>query len=271
MITKKRGRLHTVIDAKLSAILTSLPEPPPWNEPWLRLGTESTWEERLLVCQTVRDSGSIPAKAGYFLVSWIIEDLATVGASQAVDSLEFMNRRESRQATDRRLADLMDRYGEKEMANQFRTDPIGHARHREVGRRFFFGAKEVEPLQDPAWITEFVKIVSSSLLTDRSTPPVGFRYRVDDDNCEISVYPIHEGCNHQEAEGSGASAAFDWNIEELRSVFDGIDGSGWYAVRSDGTECPYLWIEGNYQTHEVFLRLLPGEPDHIEPGEKREN
>ncbi len=32
-------------------------------------------------------------------------------------------------------------------------------------------------------------------------------------------------------------------------------------------ECPYLWIEGNYQNHDVFLRLLPDEPDQIESGE----
>jgi hypothetical protein len=268
MSTKNRRRLHAVIDARLSAIATSLREPPSWNEPWLRLGPESTWEERLCVCQTVRNSGSIPAEAGYFLLSWIIEDLAMVVESERVDSLAFMNRRESRRASDLSFADLLDQHGEHEMAELFRTDPLEHARRREVGRRFFFGAKGAEPLQDPAWIKEFVKIVSSSLLTDRSTRNLGIRYRVDDGNWEISLYPIHEGGYHEEAEGSRASPSFAWNIEELRSVFDSIDGSGWYAVRSGGTECPYLWIEGNYQTHEVFLRLLPGEPDHIESGEK---
>ncbi len=64
MSTKNRRRLHAVIDARLSAIATSLREPPPWNEPWLRLGPESTWEERLFVCQAVRISGSIAAEAG---------------------------------------------------------------------------------------------------------------------------------------------------------------------------------------------------------------
>ena len=113
--------------------------------------------------------------------------------------------------------------------------------------------------------------MSSSLLTDRSTRRLGIRYRVDDGNWEISVYPIHEGGDHEEAEGSGESPSFAWNIEELRSIFDSIDGSGWYAVPPGGTECPYLWIEGNYQTHEVFLRLLPGEPDHVESGEKCED
>src|SRR6516165_10172834 len=134
MSIKNRGRLHAVIDARLSAIASSLPQAPPWNEPWLRLGSESTWEERLFVCQTVQNSGSIPAEAGYFLVSWIIEDLAIVGESERVDSLAFMNRRESLRASDRCFATLLDQHGEHEMAKRFRTDPLGHARRREVGR-----------------------------------------------------------------------------------------------------------------------------------------
>ena len=215
MSTKNQGRLHAVIDARLSAIATSLREPPPWKGAWLGLGPESTWEERLFVCQAVRNSDSIPAEAGYFLVSWIIEDLAIVVESERVDSLAFMNRRESRRATDRSFANLLDQHGEQEMAERFRTDPLGHARRREVGRRFFFGENGEEPLQDPAWIKEFVEVVSPSLLTDRSTRHLGIRYRVDEGNWEISVYPIHEEGDHEEARGSGASASFAWNIEEL--------------------------------------------------------
>jgi hypothetical protein len=239
MSTKDRRRLHAVIDARLSGIATSLGEPSPWKEPWLRLGPESTWEERLFVCQVVRNSGSIPAEAGYFLVSWIIEHLAIVVKSERADSLECMNRRESRRATDRSFAGLLDQHGEHKMAEQFRTDPQEHARRREVGRRFFFEAHGTERLQDQAWIKPFVEIVSSSLLADRSTRQLGIRYRVDDGNWEISLYPIHEGGNHRE-KGSRASPTFAWNIEELRSVFDRIDGSGWYAVRPAGTGCPYL-------------------------------
>ena len=133
------------------------------------------------------------------------------------------------------------------------------------------GQREQSLHEDPAWLKEFVKVVSSSLLTDRSTRRLGIRHREDDGNWEISVYPIHEGGDHEEAEGSAASPGFAWNIEELRSVFDSIDGSGWYAVSPVGTESPYVWIEGDYQAHEVFLRLLPGEPDHDEPGERCED
>jgi hypothetical protein len=138
------------------------------------------------------------------------------------------------------------------MAERFRTDPLGHARRREVGRQFFFGAKEAEPVEDAAWIEDFVKILSSSLLTDRSTPHVGFGYRVDDDNWEISVYPIHEGCDNQEAEGSGASPSFAWNIEELRSFSTASTDRAGMQSRSGGTRCPYLWIRGTIRPMRSF-------------------
>ncbi len=270
MSTKDRERLHAVLDARLSGIATSLPEPPPWYGPWLRLGPESTWEERLLVCRAVRDSGSLPDEVGYFLVSWIIEDLAIAVEPERVDRLHSLNRRESRRASDRIFADLLEQHGGHEMAERFRTDPPGHARCREVGRRFFFGEEGAEPPGDPTWLEGFVKVVSSGLLTDQSTDPLGIRYREDDGHWEIGVYPIRSGADLEEAEKSAASPSFAWDIEELRSIFDSIDGSGWYAVCPGGAESPYFWIEGVYQEHRVFVRLLTGAPVHDEPGERSE-
>jgi hypothetical protein len=270
MSSKKRMRLHVVIDARLSGIATSLSEPPAWNEPWLRLGPESRWEERLLVCKAVRDSGSITDEAGYFLVSWIIEDLATVMGTERQDRLQFMNRRESRRASDRIFGDLLDRHGEHEMAERFRTDPLEHARLREVGRQFFFGTEGVGAPEDSKWLKEFVEVVARSRITDGSTSHLGIQYREDDGYWEISVYPIHGKGGLDEAKGLVASPGFAWDIEELRAVFDSINESGWYAACLDGAESPYIWIEGDYQDHDVFLRLLPGEPDHVEAGETSE-
>src|SRR4051794_18684282 len=204
---------------------------------------------------------------GDFLVSWIIEELAVAVEPERVDRLHSLNRRESRRASDRIFADLLDQYGEHEMAERFRTDPLEHARRREVGRRFFFGAEGAEPPGDPAWLKEFVEVISISLLADRATGHLGIRYREVGGHWEISVYPTQGGGGLEEAEGSAASPGCAWDVEELRSVFDRIDGVGWYAVCPGGAESPYVWIEGDYQDHEVFLRLPPGEPDHVEPGE----
>ena len=269
MSTKDRERLHAVIDARLAGIAASLPAPPPWNAAWLRLSPESTWEDRLLVCKGVRDSGSFPDEAGYFLMSWIVEDLAFDVEPERLDRLQSMNQWECRRALDRIFAELLDQHGEHEIAEQFRTDPLEHARRREVGREFFFGGRQRCP-EDPAWLKAFMKALWPSLASGGPIPRLGIRYQEDHGYWEISVYPVDEEGDLDEGEGSVESRGFAWDIEELRSVFDSINRSGWYAVCSGGTESPYLWIEGDYQNHDVFLRLLPGKPDHIEPGEKSE-
>ena len=111
MSTTNRKRIHPVIDARLSTIAKSMPVAPTWYEPWLRLDPMSTGEERLLVCQTIRDSGTLPTEVGDFLVSLIIEDLTEETASELEDGVQTMNRRESRRASDRIFADLLEKHG----------------------------------------------------------------------------------------------------------------------------------------------------------------
>jgi hypothetical protein len=270
MSTENRDRLHPTIDAKLSSIARSLSGAPTWYEPWHRLGPESTGEERLLVCRAIRDSGTLPADVGYFLMSWVIENLSVDVESKSEDDLQSMNRRESRRASDRIFADLMHEHGERQMADLFRTDPPGHARRREAGRRFFFRVVKSAVSEDPGWLKDFAEVVSSGLMTGRASGKLGLRYRVDGGSWEISVYPLPAGAAGEGIKGPARSANVAWDIEKLRSVFDRIDGSGWYAACSDETESPYVWLEGEYQDHEVFLRLLAGEPDHLEPGDGME-
>jgi hypothetical protein len=139
-----------------------------------------------------------------------------------------------------------------------------------VGRQFFFGVGKPEVPEDSGWLKGFAEVVSSGLLTDRATDKLGLRYRVEGGYWEISVYPLPAGAAGEEIKRPSPSANVAWDIEKLQSVFDRIDGLGWYAASSDETESPYVWLEAEYQDRKVLLRLLPGEPDHLEPGEQLE-
>ncbi len=118
-----RERLHPVIDPRLARIAKSLPQAPPWYEPWLGLGPQSTEQERLLVCQAIRNSGTLLADAGYFLVFRILENMAIDAVSQLADGLQTMNQREGCRTTDRILAKMMDKANELEMAQLFAPIP----------------------------------------------------------------------------------------------------------------------------------------------------
>src|SRR4051812_14405672 len=67
--------LHAGIKAKLAEIAAASPTPLPWYEAWTRLGPESADQERLAVYRAVRDAGSIPEEAGFFLVAWMLDVL----------------------------------------------------------------------------------------------------------------------------------------------------------------------------------------------------
>ena len=67
--------LHAAINAKLAEIAAASPIPPPWYEAWSRLGPQSTDTERLDVYRAVRDAGSVPEEAGFFLVARMLDVL----------------------------------------------------------------------------------------------------------------------------------------------------------------------------------------------------
>src|SRR5438128_2035395 len=81
MENRENNHLHAAINRKLATVLDSTQPPPTWADAWRRLGPESTEEERLAVYRAVRDSGVLPAEAGFFLVSWQI-DASTLGHAE---------------------------------------------------------------------------------------------------------------------------------------------------------------------------------------------
>jgi hypothetical protein len=52
--------LLAAVNAKLTAIVEASFTPPTWYHDWMRLQPGSTNEERLAVCQAIRDSGCLP-------------------------------------------------------------------------------------------------------------------------------------------------------------------------------------------------------------------
>src|SRR5262249_4274265 len=151
MQRKDAERLHPAIDPKLAQLARSS-SATPWHDAWSRLGPQSTHEERLKVCQAIRDTGTLPEEAGYFLVSWAAENLAEEEHARGVDPLQTLNTFEGVRASERAFAALVERLGEGGIASLFRTNPGEHERRREAGRLFFFGPVEDDEEDDPSWL-----------------------------------------------------------------------------------------------------------------------
>src|SRR4051794_34289561 len=78
------GRIDDVLARIVAESAASLG----WQEAWSRLGPKSTGEERLAVYRAIRDAGSLPEEAGFYLVSWQLDALTLDDSAEALRELE---------------------------------------------------------------------------------------------------------------------------------------------------------------------------------------
>jgi hypothetical protein len=284
------------IESKLAEILEQAATVPGWAEQWKQLGPESTAEQQLAVYQAIRDSGLLPAEAGFFLVSSHIDEITTQGAEDALrpweDRLkaierkhglgddEFWSRgeapaeyeevrREYERAWDGLFADRLEKYGEREMAEFLRADPTEFERRTEAGRMFFFPGPRLEGDSSlPPWVESLFEVVAANMSPESAMGPLGLRYHDDEVMSEVSVYPTPVELVGGAADGEVVAPDFTLDLERLRSAFERIDDFGWGAIGLPPIEGPYVWIEGRYMGHNVCLQVLAYAPDDEEPGMK---
>lgn len=89
MLPSDNHPLHTAIHQKLAAIVEASSTSPAWREAWLGLGPEATDRDRLAVYRAVRDTGSVPFEAGFFLVARMM-DLLTDERAEGVVETRFI-------------------------------------------------------------------------------------------------------------------------------------------------------------------------------------
>ena len=65
------------LHAKLKAVVETLPALPPWHDAWAKLSSISTEEECLKVYQIIRGAGTLPDEATFFLVTSMIDEIAS--------------------------------------------------------------------------------------------------------------------------------------------------------------------------------------------------
>jgi hypothetical protein len=285
---------YATIDAKLATVLESLPEPPSWFPRLQSLDGRSSDEERLEVYQAIRDSGIIPENAGFYLVSLPVDEISERHAEIALVDLETRLRaieaahglgedeswetgeapdeyddilEQYEQASDEIFAGLLLAHGEEEIAELFRTDRAEYDRRHDEGRQFFFPP---DPESDglPFWLNELFDAIAEGLTPDSLMGPLGFRWLEEEGFWEIDAYPTPVELVGGAADGAVVAPGFTLDLERLRAAFDQIDDLGWNALGWPDGDGPFVWVEGAFQGHSVFLRILAEAPEGEEPGAK---
>jgi len=295
MNTRDNDPLHAPINAELANIVQAASTRPAWYEEWMRLGPESTEQERLAVYQAVRDSGCLPEEAGFYLVSWQIDAMTSLDAETRLADLDDQMRaieeahgleegefwppgkapeeyeelrRRHQAAWDQMYVAKPAEFGEHEMAQQYRSDPEGFHRRSEAGRTFFHGPEEPDDADAPGWVYGLAETVAGNMTSISGPAPIGFLYSQEGGRWELIVYPKSVELVGGAEDGQIVSPGYSLDLEQLRGAFDRVDACSWESLGNPDDEGPHVSIEGVYQGHEVFLRVLAYAPEDDEPGMK---
>ena len=88
MNTRDSDPFHAAVNARLASIIEASPTTLPWYGAWMGLDSESTEVERLSVYQAIRDAGSVPEEAGFYLVAWQIDFMTSLEAATSLRDLD---------------------------------------------------------------------------------------------------------------------------------------------------------------------------------------
>jgi len=283
------------IDAKLQVVVDAMTTLPSWHEAWKKLTETSPQEQRLDVYQAIRRSGTLPEAASFFLVSTLIDDMATQDADEALRGYEGRLEEIERQyrlseggvwpartapagydairqqyhrAWGEVFARKLDELGEPDMARLFREDEDRFDQITDTGREFFFGSEGTVKNVPEVWLHRLAGAVAGCMEANSPMGPLGYRYGEDDGLWQIDLYPTPVELLGGAADGEVVAPGFSLDIEQLRSLFDRIDAVAWQSLGFPDDEGPHVSIEGIYQEHEVFIRVLAFAPEDEEPGMK---
>jgi hypothetical protein len=119
-----------------------------------------------------------------------------------------------------------------------------------------------------AWMTELVEGVAGCMEAHSPIGALGWRYHEDEELLELIVYPTPVKLVGGEHDGAIVMPGFSLDVLALQTVFERVTALHWHAqdVGPDDEDGPHLSLEGTYQGHPVWLRVLAEAPDDEEPG-----
>jgi hypothetical protein len=216
MTTKDSLPPYSTVNIKLAEIVAQASTPPSWYESWRSLGPEATDEDRLAVYQAIRDAGSLPCEAGFYLVAWQIDMLTSEAAEEELreldEELEAIRRahgldeldrwpegqepddyreieRQYMAAYDDLFVRKLKQHGEHEMTRLFRTNRVEFDRLHEEGRKLFHGSADTANDELPDWLNVLLDLVAECLEFQSPAGPLGVRWGQDQDAWEVTIYP----------------------------------------------------------------------------------
>jgi hypothetical protein len=121
----------------------------------------------------------------------------------------------------------------------------------------------------PAWLDALVETTVNSMEV-HSPSTIGYRYYEadDDEPWEVILYPTPVELRGGAEDGAVLSPGFSLDLKALCEAFEEISALEWTAhpFGPRDAENPSVALEGRYQAHAVYLRILAYAPADEPPG-----
>jgi len=287
--------LYAAINANLAQFAADSRAQPPWHDAWFRLRPDSSEEEQLAVYQAIRDAGSLPEEAGFYLVSWQIDAITLHDAEEELRELEerleeirqqhgleedeFWSpgegppeydqvQQQLHAAWDALYARKLDEFGEHAMALLLRSDRERYSQLSDAGRQFFHGLDHSGDDEDTDWLDDLLDAVAACVEPESPMGPLRLCAHNEEGFWEVTIYPTPVELLGGAHDGEVVVPGFSLDLEDLRAAFTSIAAFGWNALGLNDPEGPCISVEGVYQGREVFLQVLAQAPEDEEPGLK---
>jgi len=122
----------------------------------------------------------------------------------------------------------------------------------------------------PHWLTSLVDIVGGCMESHSPQGPLAFHWGEEEGFWEVTVYSTPGEVVGGADDGAIVVPGFSLDVQELMSAFEELIDVHWcsqpFGPHDDAGQ--HISIEGVYQGHEVYLRVLAEAPSDEEPGFK---
>ena len=119
----------------------------------------------------------------------------------------------------------------------------------------------------PGWIDALVDVVAGCLEPHSFMGPLGLYYEEEEGFWTITVFPCLVELLGDAADTEVLAPAFSMDLKPLWSAFEDVVEIHWNAhpFGPDGDDSAYITVEGHYQGHEIWLRVLAEAPEGEKP------
>jgi len=126
----------------------------------------------------------------------------------------------------------------------------------------------------PNWLKSMANQVASLMYDVDVLAPIGchFFHNANRDEWEVTLFASSTEIVGGEWDGVLAPSKFCFDILKLGEIFEEVSSLHWQALPVDYDDqlgC-HISIEGRYEDHQVWVRVLAESPEEFEPGRRIE-